>query len=98
MAEELDSATQKRVLSLPQLEKTDSSKVVASHGPVPALDDPVTPKTPADEAREYFIGGRRADEQPIRVYELRLAPDGGPNKDRSVSTNSPIHRSQVESV
>ena len=46
---------------------------------------PDTPKTPADEGKEFFLGERSADEQPIRVYELRLDPDGGPNKQRSAS-------------
>ena len=42
-----------------------------------------TPKTPADEAIEFFESAQI--DEPIRVYELRLDPDGGPNKDRSVS-------------
>ena len=84
MAEELDRVT----LSL-QLTQTDLSAVAASHGlSESALDEPVTPKTPADEGKEYFLSEQRADEKPIRVYELRLAPDGGPNKDRSVSAIS----------
>ncbi|KIJ65141.1 glycoside hydrolase family 133 protein [Hydnomerulius pinastri MD-312] len=44
---------------------------------------PNTPKTPADEGKEFFLGERSEGEQPIRVYELRLDPDGGPNKERS---------------
>ncbi|EGN96521.1 glycoside hydrolase family 13 protein [Serpula lacrymans var. lacrymans S7.3] len=44
---------------------------------------PLTPKTPADEGKEFFLRERHEGEQPIRVYELRLDPDGGPNKDRS---------------
>jgi glycogen debranching enzyme len=46
---------------------------------------PTTPKTPADEGKEFFLSPRSEREQPIRVYELRLDPDGGPNKQRSVS-------------
>jgi glycogen debranching enzyme len=84
IAEEPDKVTQIRVLSLLQLEQTDSSTDVTPHGLL-ALDNPVTPKTPADEGKDYFLRERRADEQPTRVYELRLDPDGGPNKDRSVS-------------
>ena len=53
---------------------------------------PKTPKTPADEGIEFFEDIATKGE-PIRVYELRLDPDGGPNKDRSVSTvHFPITR------
>lgn len=74
---------QRQVPPLPQLKQTHSS---TSH----ALqsfddDDVVTPKTPADEGKEFFLSERSTDERPICVYELRLDPDGGPNKDRSVS-------------
>ena len=47
-------------------------------------DAPKTPKTPADEGLEFFESATIQAGQPIRVYELRLDPDGGPNKDRSV--------------
>ena len=46
---------------------------------------PNTPKTPADEGKEFFLGQRLEGEQPVRVYELRLDPDGGPSKQRSAS-------------
>jgi len=54
-----------------------------------------TPKTPQDEGIFWFEhddskGG------PIQVYELKLEPDGGPNKDRMVRgrlTQSAQHRS-----
>jgi glycogen debranching enzyme len=46
---------------------------------------PATPKTPADEGKDFFSSERSVGEQPIRVYELRLDPDGGPNKQRSAS-------------
>lgn len=46
---------------------------------------PTTPRTPADEGKEFFLSRRSEGEQPIRVYELRLDPDGGPNKQRSAS-------------
>jgi glycogen debranching enzyme len=100
VADELDRVTQKRALSLLQLEQTDSSAVIGSHGLPLALDNPITPKTPADEGRDYFLSERLADEQPICVYELRLAPDGGPSdKDRSVSPNDvSAICSQVESL
>lgn len=46
---------------------------------------PKTPKTPADEGLDFFESAFKQGEPPIRVYELRLDPDGGPNKDRAVS-------------
>lgn len=53
-------------------------------------DAPKTPKTPADEGIEFFESA--PSQEPIRVYELRLDPDGGPNKDRSVECySSPLH-------
>lgn len=48
------------------------------------------PKTPADEAITFFESGFKSDE-PIRVYELALDPDGGPNKDRQVRTFRFVH-------
>ncbi|KZT27841.1 glycoside hydrolase family 133 protein [Neolentinus lepideus HHB14362 ss-1] len=42
-----------------------------------------TPKTPADEGIEFFEFAPIAADQPIRVFELRLDPDGGPDKDKS---------------
>jgi hypothetical protein len=47
-------------------------------------------KTPADEGIEYFEGDVKGDEEPVRVYELRLEEDGGPNKDRAARSN--LHR------
>lgn len=44
-----------------------------------------TPKTPADDGLDFFESAIGAGEAPIQVYELKLDPDGGPNKDRSVS-------------
>jgi hypothetical protein len=46
---------------------------------------PVTPKTPADEGITFFETELQAGECPIRVYELHLDPDGGPNTEKSVS-------------
>ena len=46
---------------------------------------PTTPRTPADEGKEFFLSERSEGEQPIRVFELRLDPDGGPSKQRSAS-------------
>jgi hypothetical protein len=44
-----------------------------------------TPKTPADEAIEYFESAVSDGEHRVNVYEPALDDDGGPNKDRSVS-------------
>jgi hypothetical protein len=49
-----------------------------------AADEPTTPKTPADEGLEFFEFASVDNKAPIRVYELPLDPDGGPNKDRAV--------------
>jgi glycogen debranching enzyme len=49
-----------------------------------------TPKTPADEGIEFFQSTAQTD-TPIRVYELRLDSDGGPNKDASVQSFSMIN-------
>ena len=45
---------------------------------------PKTPKTPADEGLDFFESAFKEGEPAIRVYELRLDPDGGPAKDKSV--------------
>ena len=55
---------------------TDFSSIAAA--------EPTTPKTPADEGIEFFEFASVDDKAPIRVYELPLDPDGGPNKDRTV--------------
>jgi glycogen debranching enzyme len=52
----------------------------------PESTAPTTPKTPADEGLEFFESPFSHGQAPIRVYELRLDPDGGPNKDRSASS------------
>ena len=49
---------------------------------------PKTPKTPADEGIDFFESAISKEGQHIQVFELRLDPDGGPNKDRAVSTFS----------
>lgn len=61
------------------------------HIPRPTIDfsstataDPTTPKTPADEGIEFFELALVDNKAPIRIYELSLDPDGGPNKDRAV--------------
>ncbi|KAF9005909.1 glycoside hydrolase family 13 protein [Cyathus striatus] len=45
-------------------------------------DEPLTPKTPADEGIDFFQSPVADGEKPLHVYELRLDPDGGPHKDR----------------
>ena len=60
------------------------------HIPRPHIDfssipvEPTTPKTPADEGIEFFELASVDNKAPIRIYELPLDPDGGPNKDRAV--------------
>ena len=55
---------------------------------------PTTPKTPADEGIEFFEFASVDNKAPIRIYELPLDPDGGPNKDRTVWLSSiPPNRS-----
>ena len=49
-----------------------------------AAAEPTTPKTPADEGIEFFEFASVDNKAPIRVYELPLDPDGGPNKERAV--------------
>ncbi len=51
-----------------------------------ATDAPKTPKTPADEGIDFFESTYKPGDEPIRVYEIQLDPDGGPNKDRSVAS------------
>lgn len=48
-------------------------------------DQPNTPKTPADEAIDFFQRAAAPSDPPVKVYELRLEEDGGPNKERAVS-------------
>lgn len=42
------------------------------------------PKTPADECIDFFESAIIPGEAPIQVFLLKLDPDGGPNKHRSV--------------
>lgn len=61
-----------------------SSKVSLA---IPKYDEATAasaPKTPADEGIDFFEGGLKHGEEPIRVYELQLDPDGGPNKEKAV--------------
>jgi glycogen debranching enzyme len=46
-----------------------------------------TPKTPQNEGISWFESD--AHHGPVRVYELALEADGGPNKDRAVSGTCP---------
>jgi glycogen debranching enzyme len=45
---------------------------------------PAMPKTPADEGIEFFQSNIKDGEASVRVYELKLDPDGGPSKETSV--------------
>jgi len=67
------------------LQRLDLSLSQVQPGPLEIGIAPTTPRTPADEGREFFLSERSEGEHPIRVYELRLDPDGGPNKQRSAS-------------
>lgn len=77
MAKQLNSnaPTQRLDLSLSQVQLGAAEIDLAS----------TTPRTPADEGKEFFLSKRSEGEDPIRVYELKLDPDGGPSKQRSVS-------------
>lgn len=64
-------------------------KIVAPKVEIPAAgtgasDAPKTPKTPADEGIEFFESAAGGGDVEIKVFELRLDPDGGPSKERSV--------------
>ncbi|KAG6335732.1 hypothetical protein ID866_3356 [Astraeus odoratus] len=77
-----DSAVRPVASSRPDLTLACLSPI--PNGPLtPDLATPSTPKTPADEGKEFFLSERSEGEEPIRVYELKLDPDGGPNKERS---------------
>lgn len=59
--------------------------------PVPSAADLASaPKTPADEAIDFFESAPIPGDAPIQVYELKLEEDGGPNKDRAVSPPSDL--------
>ena len=62
-----------------QIPSSGLNKEHSSHEEIP-----ITPKTPADEGIDFFEAGVSRGEAPIRVYELRLDPDGGPTKELSV--------------
>lgn len=61
---------------------------IPKHGFEPSNEVTKTPKTPADEAIEFFETATIPGEQPIQVYELKLEPDGGPSKEKSVCCTS----------
>ncbi|KAI0305846.1 glycoside hydrolase family 13 protein [Multifurca ochricompacta] len=65
-------------LNIPTINKFISPTSSAGSSPTIAK----TPKTPADEGIDYFESAIRHGEEPIRVYELPLEPDGGPSKSR----------------
>ncbi|KAG9018392.1 hypothetical protein FRB93_000095 [Tulasnella sp. JGI-2019a] len=53
------------------------------------------PKTPADEAIDFFRSSPSAGEEPLQVYELKLEEDGGPNKDRAYTRLPPPYRPYI---
>jgi glycogen debranching enzyme len=69
-------------LSIPKARSSEGSRSPTG-SPVGSLT-PSTPKTPADEGIEFFQSDLKDGESPIRVYELRLDPDGGPGQKSSV--------------
>ena len=78
-------------LGLPFSSSSSMANLKSLHIPRPPTDfsstaavDPTTPKTPADEGIEFFEFASVDNKAPIRVYELPLDPDGGPNKERAV--------------
>lgn len=74
--------------------------LIPKHDPADLNGDALkTPKTPADEGIEFFESATIQIGQPICVYELRLDPDGGPNRDRSVEYFSlrPLYRIHTHS-
>ncbi|KAJ3567348.1 hypothetical protein NP233_g6419 [Leucocoprinus birnbaumii] len=82
-------------LLIPTMNLSNSTKPSISIPP-PQLDPhssiaPTTPKTPADEGLDFFASAPTPGEGPLRVYELRLDPDGGPNKDRQYIRLPPAH-------
>ncbi|CCO28440.1 4-alpha-glucanotransferase [Rhizoctonia solani AG-1 IB] len=59
-------------------------------------DAPKTPgpKTPADEALDFFESTERGDAR-IQVYELRLEPDGGPNREAAYTRLPPAYKPYI---
>ncbi|KAF8478259.1 glycoside hydrolase family 13 protein [Gautieria morchelliformis] len=55
----------------------------------------MTLKTPADEGIAFFESSRLPEEEPVRVYELQLDPDGGPSKDRAYIRLPPPYRPYI---
>ena len=71
-----------------QARKLNQTVLIPKYNPSENHTSPITPKTPktpADEAIDFFESALQQGHEPIRVYELQLDPDGGPNKDRSVA-------------
>jgi glycogen debranching enzyme len=77
----------RRAQSKPRVDIPSNGKKASSSSSSTSPVSPTTPlKTPADEGIEFFQSQVTPGESPLRVYELRLDVDGGPHKDRSVST------------
>ncbi|KAG8949849.1 hypothetical protein FRC04_008152 [Tulasnella sp. 424] len=64
--------------------------------PVPsAADHASAPKTPADEAIDFFESAPLPGDAPIQVYELKLEEDGGPNKSKAYTRLPPPYRPYI---
>ncbi|KDR65730.1 hypothetical protein GALMADRAFT_81520 [Galerina marginata CBS 339.88] len=83
------NAGQKPSISIPRAKSASSSASSASSPSGPTA--PLTPKTPADEGIEFFQSQALTGDSPIRVYELRLDPDGGPSKELSYTRLPPAY-------
>jgi hypothetical protein len=75
-----------QTIEIPKIDSLDQKRSLSPKYPkTPGV------RTPADEAIDFFESGFKPGEGPIRVYELALDPDGGPNKDRQVRTLHLLH-------
>ncbi|KAG8884358.1 hypothetical protein FRB98_002437 [Tulasnella sp. 332] len=73
----------------------NTPKVVIPSPEVAMASSATAPKTPADEAIDFFRSSPSAGEEPLQVYELKLEEDGGPNKDRAYTRLPPPYRPYV---
>ncbi|KAF9054347.1 glycoside hydrolase family 13 protein [Panaeolus papilionaceus] len=80
------SKNKKPSISIPNNNKSSSNSTSSS---------PISPKTPADEAIDFFQSSPSDTESPIKVYELRLEPDGGPSKPLSYIRLPPAYTPYV---
>ncbi|KAF9557321.1 glycoside hydrolase family 13 protein [Agrocybe pediades] len=80
-------------ISIPRSKSSSRSSSFPS-SPSPSTA-PLTPKTPADEGLEFFQSQVQPGDHPIRVYELKLDPDGGPSKELSYIRLPPAYTPYV---